>query len=134
MYLSQRAMSCCLYKYRSQPIDVSPTIESIQFTFILVLPYISSFLSFRQLDLVSATSTHWVAMVLAYHSSRHRLAGGEAPSSSASDASDYRRNRQKWIIQFAKPDSLVSAVLARDFRLCPIRVASICSICFAICT
>jgi hypothetical protein len=29
-------MSCCLYKHRSRPIDVSPTIESIQFNFILV--------------------------------------------------------------------------------------------------
>jgi hypothetical protein len=56
-------------------------------------------------------------MVLAYLSSRHRLAGGEAPSLSAGGAPDCRRNRQNQSIQFAKPDSLVSVVSARGFQL-----------------
>jgi hypothetical protein len=48
---------------------------------------------------------------------RRRLAGGEAPSSSAGGAPDYRRNRQNWTIRFAKPDSPIFFVLSWSFRL-----------------
>jgi hypothetical protein len=34
--MSQRVTSYYLYKHSSRPIDVSPTIEQTQFTFILV--------------------------------------------------------------------------------------------------
>jgi hypothetical protein len=92
MCMSQRAMSCCLYKHRSQLIDGSPIIESIQFTFILVFTLFSSFSSFSRLDIVFVVMTPWVIVVLAYHSSRRRLAGGEALSLSDGDAPDYHWN------------------------------------------
>jgi hypothetical protein len=55
-------------------------------------------------------------VVLAHLSSRRRLAGGEAPSSSVGGASDYRRSRQNWTVRFTKPDHLVSVVSSRGFR------------------
>jgi hypothetical protein len=81
-------MSCCLYKYKSRPIDVFSIIEQTQFTFILVFTLVFYFLFFHRLDLVSAASTPWVAVVVAYLPSRRRLVGGEAPSSKISDAPD----------------------------------------------
>jgi hypothetical protein len=51
-----------------------PTIEQTQFTFILVFTLVfSTFSSFHGLDLLSATSTPWVVVVLAYLLSRRRL-------------------------------------------------------------
>jgi hypothetical protein len=55
-------------------------------------------------------------VVLAYLLSRRRFVGGEAPSLSAGGASDCCRNRQNWIIRFAKPDSPVFPVSGRNFR------------------
>jgi hypothetical protein len=54
-------------------------------------------------------------VVHSYLSFRHRLAGGEAPTSSAGGTPDCHRNRQNWTIWFAKPDSLVSTVLSMAF-------------------
>jgi hypothetical protein len=51
------------------------------------------FFYFYQLDLLTAASTFKVIVVLTYPLSRRCLAGGEALSSSASGAPDYRRNR-----------------------------------------
>jgi hypothetical protein len=73
-------MSCCLYKHRSRLIDVSITIESIELVFILVFPYLSTFLLFfHQLDLLAATSTPWVAMLHASPPSRCHMARGGVP-------------------------------------------------------
>jgi hypothetical protein len=112
--MSQRATSCYLYNHRSLPIDV-PTNKQTQFTFILVFTLVFLTFSFHRLDLLSTASTPWVTVVLAYLSSRCRLAGGEAPSSSVSGTPDYRRNRQNQTIRFAKPDSLVFPILSRSF-------------------
>jgi hypothetical protein len=49
--------------------------------------------------------------------SRCRLAGGDTPSLSASEASDCRRNRQNQTIRLAKPNYLVSAASSKSFRL-----------------
>jgi hypothetical protein len=114
--MSQRATSCCLYKHSSQAIDVSNN-QTTQFTFILLFIINFIFSSFHKLDLVSATSTPWVAVVLAYLLSRHRLIRGEAPTSSADGAPYCHRNRQNWTIQFAKSDSPIFSVLNRRFRL-----------------
>jgi hypothetical protein len=70
-----------------------PIIKQTQFTFILVFTLLSTFSSFHRLDLVSVASTPWVAVVIAYLSSGHRLAGGEAPSSSADGARDCCQNQ-----------------------------------------
>jgi hypothetical protein len=74
------------------------------------------FSPFHRLDLVSTASTPWITMVLTYLSSRRRLVGGEALSSSAGGAPDCRRNRQNWTIMFAKLDNPISVVSARSFQ------------------
>jgi hypothetical protein len=117
MCMSQRAMSCYLYKYRSRPIDVSNNRTNIIYFYLSFYPSFFTFPSCHRLDLLSAASTPWVAMVLAYLPSRHRLALGEAPSSSASGAPDCHRNRQNRTIRFVKLDSLIFPVSSRSFRL-----------------
>jgi hypothetical protein len=107
--MSQRATSCCLYKHRSWPIVTCPRPNQSFY------PSFSTFSSFHTIDLVSATSTPLVVVLLSYLSSRHHLTGGEAPSSSAGGAPDYRCNRQNQTIQFTKLDSLVSAASSRSF-------------------
>jgi hypothetical protein len=54
-------------------------------------------------------------MVLAHPSSRHRLVGGEASSSSAGGALDCHRNQQNWLVQFAKPEGLFFLFRPRAF-------------------
>jgi hypothetical protein len=55
-------------------------------------------------------------VVLTYLLSRHRLAGGEAPSLSTGGAPDCRQNQQNRTIWFAKLDNPISVVSARSFR------------------
>jgi hypothetical protein len=113
MCTSQRATSCSLYKHRSLPIDVSNNRTNT----IYFYPSFSTFSPFHRLDLVSAASTPWVAMVLAYLPSRRRLAGGEASSSSVCEAPDCRRSRQNQTIRFTKLDCPVFPILSRSFWL-----------------
>jgi hypothetical protein len=96
------------------------------YTIYIICSFCPSFLLlfiFLQLDLLAAISTPWVAMILAYTSSRRRLARGEALSSSVDRALDCHRKS-------TKPDSPVCQirgsdflVLSRSFRL-PIRFMS----------
>jgi hypothetical protein len=113
----QRATSCCLYKHRSWPIDVSNNQTNTIYFYPSFYPSVSTLSSSHRLDLLSTASTPWVAMVLAYLRSRHHLAGGEAPSSSADSATDCCRNRQNQTIRFAKFNNSVFHVLSRSFRL-----------------
>jgi hypothetical protein len=83
-------MSYCLYKYRSWPIVTYPRPNQSFYFYLSFYPSFLGFLSFHRLDLVSVTSTPWVAMVLAYLLFRRRLDRGEAPLSSADGALDYR--------------------------------------------
>jgi hypothetical protein len=117
MCLSQRATSCCLYKHRSWLIDLSNNRTNTIYFYPSFYPSFSTFLSFHRLDLLSTALTPWVVMVLAYLPSRCRLAGVEAPSSSAGGAPDCRRNQQNRTIRFAKPDSLVFPISSRSFPL-----------------
>jgi hypothetical protein len=115
--MSQGATSCYLYEHRSWPIDVSNNRTNTIYFYPCFYPSFSTFSSFHRLDLLSAASTPWVSVVLAYLPSRCRLAGGEATSSSASGAPDCHRNRQNWTIRFAKPNGPVFPVSSRSFRL-----------------
>jgi hypothetical protein len=92
------------------------SIKSIILLLSYFYPSFLGFLSFHRLDLVSTASIPWVAMVLAYLSSRRRLAGGEAPLSSVSGAPDFHQNRQNRTVRFAKPDSPSFATSRRSFR------------------
>jgi hypothetical protein len=56
-------------------------------------------------------------MVHASPLSRHRLARGEASSSSANGTPDCHRNRQNRTIRFAKPDRPVFPISSRSFWL-----------------
>jgi hypothetical protein len=85
--------------------------------FILVFTLVSTFLSFPRLDLVPTAPTSKVVVVLAYLQSRHRLVGGEAPSSSVGGAPDYRQNRQNRIVRFAKSEGSIFSVLNRSLWL-----------------
>jgi hypothetical protein len=114
---SQRATSSCLYKYRPRSIDGSNNQTDTIYFYPSIYLSFSTFSSFHRLDLLSAASTPWVAVVLAYLPSGHRLAKGEAPSSSAGGAPDYHRSRQNWTIQFTKLDSLVFPISSRSFQL-----------------
>jgi hypothetical protein len=69
-----------------------PTIEQ-NLLYPSFYPSFSTFPSFHKLDLLSVASTPWVVVVLAYLPSRRRLAGGEAPSSSAGGALACRQNQ-----------------------------------------
>jgi hypothetical protein len=94
-------------------------LSSTKIVELLYLSFYPSFLrfsSFHRLDLLSATSTPWVAVVLAYLPSRCRLARGKAPSSSVGGAPDYHRSRRNQIIRFAKPNNLIFSVSSRSFR------------------
>jgi hypothetical protein len=72
-----------------------PTIEiNIICFYPSFLPYFSIPFVLLQLDLVAATLTPWVAVVLAYPSSRCHLAGGEASLSRASGSPDRHRFQQ----------------------------------------
>jgi hypothetical protein len=90
-----------------------PTIEQTQFTFILVF----TFSSFHTLDLVSAASTPWAVMVLAYLPSRHHMARGESTSLTVHGAPDYRQNQQNRTIRFEKLDRPVFPVSSSGFWL-----------------
>jgi hypothetical protein len=116
MCMSQRAMSCCLYKHRSWPIVTCPRPNQSFYFYLTFYPSFSTFPSFHRLDLLSTVSTPCVAMVLAYLSSRCLLAKGRAPSSSVGSAPDCHWNQQNRSIQFAKPDSPVSAASSSIFR------------------
>jgi hypothetical protein len=115
MCTSQRATSYYLYKHRSRPIVICPRPNQSFYFYLTFYPSFLGFSSFHRLDLVSAASTPWVVVILAYLPSRRRLAEGEAPSSSVDDAPDCRRNRQNWTTQFAKPDNPVSTASSRIF-------------------
>jgi hypothetical protein len=91
--MSQRATSCCLYKHRSRPIDVSNNRTNTVYFYSKFYPSFSTFSSSHRLDLLSAASNPWVVMDLVYLSSRRRLTGGEAPSLSASGTPDCHQNR-----------------------------------------
>jgi hypothetical protein len=114
---SQRATSYCVYKHRSRPIDVSNNQTNTIYFYPSFYPSFSTFSSSHRLDLLSAASTLWVAMVLAYLPSRCYLARREVPSSSANSAPNCRRNRQNQTIRFAKPNSPVFPISSRSFRL-----------------
>jgi hypothetical protein len=129
-------MSYCLYKHMSRSIVTCPQPNQSFYFYLTFYPSFLGFSSFYRLDLVSSTSTPWVAVVLAYLSSRRRLAGGEASSSSAGGAPHCRRSRQNRTIRFTKPDSCpVFPVSSRSFRLmsdsCGNRCQSCASCAFA---
>jgi hypothetical protein len=110
-------MSRCLYKHRSRPIDVSNNRTNTIYFYPSFYPSFSTFSSSHRLDLLCTASTPWVAIVLAYLSSRRHLDGGETPSSSVGGAPDCRQNRQNQTIRFAKSDSPIFPVLSKSFQL-----------------
>jgi hypothetical protein len=91
---------------------INTTIESIQSTFNLVF----TFLSLCRIDLLFVTSIPWIIVVLSYLPFRRHLAEGEAPSLSSDGAPNCYRNRQNWIIRFAKPDNPIFVVSSMSFR------------------
>jgi hypothetical protein len=92
MCTSQRATSCCLYKHWSWSIDVPNNRSNTIYFYLSFYPGFLLFSSFHRLDQVSAVSTPWVAVILAYLLSRHRMDRGEAPSSSTGGTPDYHQN------------------------------------------
>jgi hypothetical protein len=110
-------MSYYLYKHRSRLIVTCPRPNESFYFYLTFYPMFLGFSSFHRLDLLSSTSTPWVAVVLAYLPPRHRLARGEAPSSSARVTPDCHQSQKNRTIRFAKQDSPVFPVLSSSFRL-----------------
>jgi hypothetical protein len=114
-YTTQRAMSCCLYKYRSWPIVIQCQHNQSNLYFYTFCPSFLVFSFSLWLDLVFVASIPWLVMVQAPSPTRHHLTKGEAPSSKPGGAPNCRRSWQNRIVQFTKPNSLVSTVLSRRF-------------------
>jgi hypothetical protein len=83
----------------------------------MVCPSFLVLFVFLQLDLVTTAITPWVVVVIAYLLSRHRLARGEALSSSAGSALNCHHNRQNWIVWFTKLEDPFFFVSIRSFQL-----------------
>jgi hypothetical protein len=113
MHLTQRATSYCLYKHRSQPIDVSNNQNQYILLFTLVF-YFCFFSSIR-------SSRHDFNLLGCYGLRIffvHTLLGRRRGTmSKPSSAPDYRRSRQNRTIRFVKLDSSVSAVSSKILRL-----------------
>jgi hypothetical protein len=88
----------------------------------MVCPSFLVLFVFLQLDLVTTAITPWVVVVIAYLLSRHRLARGEALSSSAGGALNCHHNRQNWIVWFTKPEDPFFLFQSGASSSCPIRV------------
>jgi hypothetical protein len=107
---TQRAMSCCLYKYRSRPIITMVNQINRIYTFIL---FCLVFFSFRQLDFLATASISKVVVVdISPPSRRHFFGGGHRSPSKPLTPVGLDRTRRSdlinWTIHFAY-------VLSRSF-------------------